>query len=183
MLQLDGYEKFDGIRLNMVATTDGSFVDSSGSSRGISNSEDRDLLIHLRGLSDLLITGGKTARTERYFKPKALDLAIITRKQGDAPEGAITYTPESEQNATQEIVNHFYHLGYKRILLETGPSLSKEFLRTNLVDEFCLTVPNGKLGDCEKILQTLGAKMHLASSFESNGTLFTRWRRGYEASA
>lgn len=53
------------IRANMVSSIDGSAV-HAGSSRALSGEADRKVLGVLRGLSDVVLVGAGTARTERY---------------------------------------------------------------------------------------------------------------------
>lgn len=54
------------IRSNMAISLDGHFVDSHGSSRGLSSELDVTILLLLRALSDVVVVGGATARQERY---------------------------------------------------------------------------------------------------------------------
>jgi riboflavin biosynthesis pyrimidine reductase len=50
----------------MVISLDGSFVDDAGSSRGLSSSDDLRVMLALRALSDCILIGANTARSERY---------------------------------------------------------------------------------------------------------------------
>jgi len=171
---LDSYTDLDGVRLNMVVSGIGGFVDETGSSRGISNELDRKLIGHLRRRSDVVVTGGNTARVEQYRVPSHCALAVISNSftieddrfiSLDSPETAITKLRE---------------LGFSRILLETGPSLSKFFLERGDVDEFCLTVTSGDRAIAAKTVAALNSNFHLFDATEIESTLFTRWRRGNE---
>ena len=75
-------------------------------------------------------------------------------------------------------ISQLTELGFQRILLETGPTLSKFFLDAGQVDEFCLTVTNGDLEVAAKTIAGLGVDLELLGAAELEGTLFTRWRRG-----
>ena len=161
----------------MVAGPGGVLVDDSGSSRGISNQDDRELLIHLRSLSDVVVTGGETARRERYRKPKSASLAIITRRPIDITEALVLSPPEAEGVATWSIAE-LERRGFRKILLEVGPSLANEFLQNDLVDEFCLSLVDGELETGRLVLDRLGSKLSLSSSETIGKTLFTIWRRG-----
>jgi riboflavin biosynthesis pyrimidine reductase len=66
------------------------------------------------------------------------------------------------------------------IAVKGSPRYARQFLQGNLVDEFCLTVTNGNLASATRVLHELGVKLFLADSFEVDGTLFTKWRRGNE---
>jgi riboflavin biosynthesis pyrimidine reductase len=161
----------------MVAGSDGSFVDTKGSSRGISNNLDRDLLIHLRTLSDIVVTGGATARLEQYRKPKTASLAIISRRHVEISDAIALTPPESSQVAVWSL-QELRRLGFNRVLLEVGPSLAREFLENDLVDEFCLTLTSGELQTGQVVMERLNSKLELSYWQSIEGTLFTIWRRG-----
>lgn len=74
---LESYEPLAGLRANFVVNLAGDFQDASGSSRGISSPEDRQLLIHLRRLSDLVLVSAETAAIEKLSSTKATTLAIV----------------------------------------------------------------------------------------------------------
>jgi len=179
MSWLDSYRNNAGVRLNMVANGDCEFVGSDGSSRSISNSTDRELIGHLRSISDVYVTGGNTARNERYKTPTNGKLAIISRTSlGDANQ--IWLNPPKEENLPNWVITKLQSLGYTRVLLEVGPSLARQFLEADCVDEFCLTVTDGDLDTAERVVGSLGGKLVLSDHFEVAGTVFTKWRRGNE---
>ena len=173
----DRYQQLIGVRLNMVAGPGGVFIDESGSSRGISNQDDRELLAYLRTLSDVVVTGGETARLERYRKPKSALLAVITRRSTDIAEAIVLSPPEPEEVATWSITE-LERRGFSKVLLEVGPSLALEFLQNDLVDEFCLTLSDGELATGRLVLDRFGSKLSLSSVEKIGKTLFTIWRRG-----
>ena len=70
--------------------------------------------------------------------------------------------------------------GFERILLETGPTLSKFFLESNQVDEFCLTVAGGDATTAAKTIASFNAELELVDAEKVDDALFTRWRRGNE---
>lgn len=161
----------------MVVSGSGDFVDEQGSSRGISSEFDRKLIGRLRSLSDVVVTGGNTARVEQYQQPKHADLAVITRSPG-LFSAFQTLTPPNGVAVTDWCLSRLRELGYERILLEVGPTLAREFLTRNVVDEFCLTVTSGNLEVAQSAMQSLGSDLHLVKSGAIEGTLFTVWRRG-----
>ena len=177
MSWLDTYLEIVGVRLNMVANGDLSFVGPDGSSRSISNSTDRELIVRLRSISDVYITGGNTARTEHYQTPAKGKLAVVSRtKLGDPNQ--IWLNPPAKELLPIWTIVELRRLGYQRILLEVGPTLAKQFLEADCVDEFCLTITQGDLDSAKAAVSLLGAKLELAEHFEVDGTLFTKWRRG-----
>ena len=54
------------LRANMVISKDGHFSDANGSSRGLSSPLDLKILLTLRALSDAVLVGASTVRTEDY---------------------------------------------------------------------------------------------------------------------
>ena len=171
------YKPLQGVRLNMVAGADGSFVDENRSSRGISSDIDRELLVHLRKLCDVVVTGGETARVESYLKPKSSSLAIISRRPVEISD-SITLTPPPSTEVAAWCIAELNRLGFNRILLEVGPSLAREFLKSDLVDEFCLTLPESAPKVGSSVMGQLESHLQLAGSHSIEGTLFTIWRRG-----
>ncbi|MEY4397571.1 MAG: hypothetical protein RLZ53_147 [Actinomycetota bacterium] len=169
---LGAYKELFGVRLNMVVSGSGSFTDETGSSRGISNDLDRKLIGYLRRQSDVVVTGGNTARNEQYRVPSHCSLAVISSSFALEDDGYIRLSnPESAMSDLRE-------MGFERILLETGPSLSKYFLEAGQIDEFCLTVTDGDLEVATRTIAGFGVELELLSATELEGTLFTRWRRG-----
>ena len=73
------YGQIRGVRSNLVISQDGQTRDASGRSQGISNDVDRALLAALRRQADVVLTGGETARVEKYKKPRTARLAILTK--------------------------------------------------------------------------------------------------------
>lgn len=169
---LESYPDVYGVRLNMVVSGNSGFIDETGSSRGISNELDRKLIGHLRRRSDVVVTGGNTARVEQYRVPSHCALAVISATfEIDDSRYTRLESPETAIAKLNE-------LGFERILLETGPTLSKYFLESGQVEEFCLTVTNGSLEVAAKTLASFDVEFDLVSTLALEGTLFTRWRRG-----
>jgi riboflavin biosynthesis pyrimidine reductase len=87
----------NGLRANFVIDTAGQSFGAKGDSSDISNHVDRLLLGKLRSLADVIVTSGKTARTERYKSSKHAPIAIFTQS-GDldsvpAVQGTQYFTP------------------------------------------------------------------------------------------
>ena len=69
------------VRANMIISQDGHFVGPSDSSRDLTGESDLKLLLLLRALSDVVLVGANTARTENYRQPKAREeFAFLNRK-------------------------------------------------------------------------------------------------------
>lgn len=154
-MNLDFYNRPPRVRANLVQSLGGAFEDSTGSSRGISNELDRDLLLHLRTLADVVVTDGETARRENYRVPKACDLAVITRigyspVVGESTRKYLEFIGHSPAAVIRELLSE----GYSRILLETGPNLVRELVGQNLVNQLCMTNTNGSI----PVLEQLGVQ-------------------------
>ena len=166
----------------MVAGSNAEFFDESGSSRGLSNELDRLLIGKLRSISDVVVTGGNTARIENYVNPTKAKLAVITRSAVVDGDRIILNPPPSSELADW-VIETLGLMGFKSILLEVGPSLARQFLDHDLVDEFCLTIPSGDLKVADQVMGALQAKLSLAESQSVDNTLFTIWRRGNDSRA
>lgn len=167
---LSNYVALAGVRANLVQDNLGSFVDETGSSRGISNGQDLALLKHLRSLADVVVTDGETARLEKYKVPIVCDLAVITR---------VGYKPEHSETTKRYVellkldlpaaIGRLKELGYASILLETGPELYRGHWQ--LVDELCLTATNYGVPNIE----VLGIQGNLKSSISIGESTFSVW--------
>lgn len=172
MLDLSKYVALDGVRVNLVQGQDGVTADPSGSSRGISNPDDRQLLLHLRTLADVVLTDGETARLERYKVPKTSDLAVFTRKgyvpePGNSNHRLIEISDETLAGAVDVLKT----LGYRRILLEAGPNLLRSSWQA--FDELCLTNTATSKAD----LSALGISQAKLNEEQIVGdATFTVWR-------
>jgi riboflavin biosynthesis pyrimidine reductase len=172
VLDLSKYAAFDGVRVNLVQGPGGVTADENGSSRGISNSDDRELLLHLRTLADVVLTDGETARLERYKIPKTSDLAVFTRKgyvpePGTSAHRLIEIADESLAHAVEVLKT----LGYRRILIEAGPSLLRD--SWHAFDELCLSNTGGSEADLAK-LGVAQAKQVATQSVDD--ATFSVWR-------
>ena len=157
------------VRANLVQDANGAFTDANGSSRGISSEEDRDLLLALRALADVVVTDGETARLERYKVPRVCDLAVITRKGYSPTPSDSTHSYIEFNFGLNETLTALKTLGYKRILLEVGPSLLKS--NWDSVDQLCLTTTGHGAPD----LAPLGIEAELADVNHLGQSTFTVW--------
>jgi riboflavin biosynthesis pyrimidine reductase len=142
---LGSYSMLAGIRLNMVIDRHLRTSGHSGTSRDISNSLDRELLVRLRKLSDIVITDAETAQVENY-RPSAWAPIQVWSKTGQF--GELVTVAASEEKQSLELVQvsnleaQVTHTrqAFQSILLESGPTLSRELAKLGEIDELCLTV-------------------------------------------
>ncbi|MET0303205.1 MAG: dihydrofolate reductase family protein, partial [Microbacteriaceae bacterium] len=67
------------LRLNLIASVDGSAAGADGTSDTLSNPDDRAILGVLRSLADVVLIGAQTLRAEGYLLPRRSRLAVLTR--------------------------------------------------------------------------------------------------------
>lgn len=131
--------------LKIALSSEGNMLSEN---KWITNVESRKEVHRLRSTNDLIISGANSIRLDNSklnvrHSPNTLEL-----EDTKDPDICILYREEA-LNQNQEIfklnsarkifqtnsINEAFKLGYKRILVETGPSLSKEFLKKHLIDE------------------------------------------------
>lgn len=184
---LDNYLPLAGVRLNAVTNQDLAATGPDRSSRSISNEHDRQLLVHLRGQSTLVVTDAATAQAERYRASKIVDIEIWSRTGNFRGFENQAETSASRSVRTLQLEDPLLRLNQlrlqgQRVLLETGPTLTRQIAQLNVVDEVCLTVTGvGSIADGERLARewlTLMrfANLRLISSLEVEGTLFTRFQ-------
>ena len=160
------------VRANLVQGLRGTFEDGAGSSRGISNEQDRSRLLALRKFCDVVVTDGETARTENYRVPKVCDLAVITRS-GFTPAESESDRKYIELRSSPALaIQTLKDWSYERILLEVGPSLIRELIAADAIDQLCLT----NTANSEANLSALGIAGATLLHKEVDGdTTFTVW--------
>jgi hypothetical protein len=80
------------VRLNFVASVDGSVIGADGSSDSLSSVVDRRILGVIRELADVVLVGAGTVRAERYVLPAA-PRSRSPRRPATSPATASTPTP------------------------------------------------------------------------------------------
>lgn len=67
-----------GIRINLIASIDGSAQGDEGTSASLSSRADRAVLGAIRAESDVVLVGAATLRAEGYLMPRTARLAVLT---------------------------------------------------------------------------------------------------------
>jgi riboflavin biosynthesis pyrimidine reductase len=161
------------VRANLVQGANSLFVDSNNSSRGISNEIDRERLLELRRLADIVVTDGETARLEQYRIPMTCDLAVITRGGYTPAPGKSTHSYLEVRESPTAAIERLISLGYRSILLEVGPRLIRQLVANGLLDELCLT----NTAFSKPQLTDLGIARAVEEYRQTSGdTTFTLWR-------
>jgi riboflavin biosynthesis pyrimidine reductase len=185
--------------LCMVASVDGSTV-VDHRSEALSSDADRDVLLTLRSLADVIVVGAGTVRIEGYGPPKKpgqrigvvsrrgeLDLSsplfasgagflIMPRSAPDRPIETVR-AGDDELDLTEALGQ----LDADFVQAEGGPALNAALAAADLIDELNLTIsPTLAGGDGPRL--TAGAepifhRLQLAHVLEDEGFLFTRYVR------
>ncbi len=165
----------DGVTLIAVTSLDGRAA-IDGASGGLGNPADAEILRSLRAASDVVLVGAGTVRAEGYG-PAAppTRLAVLSRTLDIDPESALFDDPanppiiiggadaepgrrEALARAGAELIDlpgtepdrvlaALRRLGFRRIALEGGPGVYRDFLRADAVDRVFLTLSPVFVGD------------------------------------
>ncbi len=141
---------------NFVMSSQGEWADENGSSRGISNQLDRNVLIHLRRNFSAVLTGGNTARTEGYRKSDRFKTYVVTRPGSLTPAGLERIEPRDllSLKANIELISK-KHLG---LLVEAGPTLLRTLAGLQLIDRIYLTVIGSICSPSHDLTASLGVQ-------------------------
>jgi riboflavin biosynthesis pyrimidine reductase len=187
------------VGLCMVASVDGSTA-IDGSSGGLSNPADVELLLTLRDLSDVVIVGAGTARGEGYGVPRkpSLRIGVVSRNGAMdystplftsgrgfmiVPEDAPRLPVDTIRAGVGEIdlAAAIAQLDADFIQAEGGPQLNGALAAADLIDDVHLTISPQLAGGIGprvvSIADQLTRPMTLAHVLEDDGFLFTRYVR------
>lgn len=194
------YPEVSGIRVNFVLSG-GSRI--RGSSDEITNQADRLLLKFIRSRSDLIVTTGATARSEKLSASKYANLLIVTnsdeplsipatvanvglpvmltqRLETEYPNVSAAAIGKIQEPITQFVVAFCRVNSYKRPVLESGPTTISEFARANLIHEMNLTVTSTEDKSAAEaqalsFLQQMGFEPKLIQILNHEQTWFFRY--------
>ena len=162
--------KCNHTRLNLISTLNGAFKGEDGTSETITGGADREILKHIRRISDVVLVGAKTIREENYRSPSNTRIATITQtgnlkghrlSQHQAPIlvfcsknnalkitknlGSVNYeliplAAEQPDALLRSAIAELHRRSLTQIVCEGGPALAKQMLRYRLIDELCLSI-------------------------------------------
>jgi riboflavin biosynthesis pyrimidine reductase len=126
------------ITASLVSDESGNTVSSQGSSAGLGNETDLSLLVALRRKSQVILTSGKTFRSDRYKFPKNADLAVLTNQDLNIP------VPDGQQLilsnlSYQQALSDLMVRGYKRVHVEYGITGIRALLATKSLDALLIS--------------------------------------------
>ena len=132
------YDSAGRVVANFVITAEGEWLDENGSSRGISNELDRELLVHLRNQYRAVLIGGNTARRENYTSTDRFETYVVSAEGSLTPADLNRVQPTDLQNLAENI-EHIRKM-HGGVLVEAGPSLISKLLQIEALDVIYLTV-------------------------------------------
>jgi riboflavin biosynthesis pyrimidine reductase len=197
------YPKILGTRFNFVVSATG---DLSSSSSKATNLMDRYFLRAIRSVSDLIITTGKTARSENLNSSIFAPLAILTNRPNELEIAAtsikslnpviicssIAYTRAYKNNNVEflsvtsagisETVKSIVSILKKTSsLLEVGLSTASGLGAGNVFDEVCLSVTAATSREhahdiAQEFLNSINVRAELAQLLESDDLYLFRYQ-------
>ena len=121
---------------SLVVGSDGS-TSKGANSQGVSSPADRAIFLRRRGLADVIIIGGNTARTEPYgFTP--VPLVVISRSDINP----VVKNPKAHiwRTSPADAISRARETFGPNILIEAGPAMIFELLAEKLIDDLFLSV-------------------------------------------
>lgn len=189
------------VALCMVASMDGSTT-LGGASAGLSSDTDREMLLTLRTLADVIIVGAGTVRAEDYGVPKkpGQRIGVISHSGKVDPSsrlftsgaGFLILPEDAPPTSIESVRAGVGELDLAAALLqlpgspvfvqaEGGPSINGALAAADLIDELNLTTsPQFVGGDGKRItadMQAVGQPYDLVQLCEDDGFLFSRYVR------
>jgi len=186
------FPTWTGWRATLVVDAAGNFKGLENSSKAISNELDLQLLLALRAKADVIVTTGKTARSENYRSSRFAPIAFITRDRGSLIDLPALNNPGQFENLFLNNADHaelnfssiseeLKSKGFSKFLFEGGPSTLRQLLESDQRVEVVLTVVDtntqGEPKPMEIFHQVIGAEVPLAllDDFKSSQNRVTRW--------
>lgn len=129
---------------NFVATLDGKVAVKKPNYWPIGSKIDHQILLELRSWADCLLHGKNLAR----------EFGEVTKKSLKRYHPHLPYIVVTSHNLP-DLVSMLQEKGYKRVLVEGGPTLLTSFLKEDLIDEIFLTISPKIFGSEKDITLTL----------------------------
>ncbi|MEY4944699.1 MAG: hypothetical protein RL384_643 [Actinomycetota bacterium] len=126
------------VTASLVCDEQGRTVSPLGSSKGLGNATDLELLIALRRQANVILTSGATFRADEYRFPRSADLAVLSRQSVDieVPAGRKLHLIAS---GFGEAIDELLNRQYGRIHVEYGLAGITEVVAKGLLDALFLS--------------------------------------------
>lgn len=185
---------WQGWLASLVVDCSGNAVGHDGTSKTIGNQTDLQLLIALRSRASLIVTTGRTARSENYKASRFAPIAFVTRDSASLASLPAVAKPGSFENiflssskGLQEALGDFdsdiRELGFKKILFEGGPESVSALLQSALPLTLVLSIANAQNFDESQAFQLLNkifpdwTNPRLLEAFSVGPNLVTIWAK------
>ena len=178
------------LRANLVASSAGSVVGSSGTSSDLTTSEDRDILRLIRATCDALIVGAASIRAEGWhLPPRGRTFVLSTGKPvpwdscPDTSRATVWPSAPGEDLATtvRRLMDYLVSEGYRSVLCEGGLATVRALAHEKLLHEVCLTVRSSARADVLDAFRALlpqatSCLPHRMMASKDSATIFSVWR-------
>ena len=126
------------VTASLVADEYGNTVSNLGNSSGLGNGTDLSLLIALRRKSQVILTTGKTFRSDQYKFPKVSDLAVLTEQVLDISVPARQKLIVASGGYRQALLD-LQRSEYTRVHIEYGITGVRALLEAKTLDALFLS--------------------------------------------
>lgn len=185
---------WQGWLASLVVDSHGNTVGSDETSKTVGNQTDLQLLIALRSKTSLIVTTGKTARSEQYKASRFAPIAFITRDQGSLATIPAVASPGSFENiflkglkplpdAFNDFDSELVKAGFSSILFEGGLESVAALLQSGLPVTLVLSIANVQDFDEANALELLNqilpdwSNPQLQEAFGAGPNLVTIWTK------
>jgi riboflavin biosynthesis pyrimidine reductase len=186
--QLAAWPKKKTVQAILIQSKSGQLQGLTRTSQALSNQIDREFLKQVRATADLVIIGAQTIRTENPPAPNC-NVFVISESRNLTAAHRIFQGPETvilshETHPTlptlivpelnvAEILTLANSFNFKRILIEGGLSLYRQFIEAKALDQALITL-SPAIGEGE-ILHRSKFGLNLAQQIKLNDYAFQRW--------
>lgn len=139
------------VRAGFVTSLDGRVTGADGGSGALNEGSEGDHAVfeHLRDWADVVVVGAGTVRAEGYPPLPGVDLAVVSRggrlpdsvrDPGPGDGDVVLVGGDGQDVPAARVLEEAAARGWRRIVVEGGPSLLAAWLHEGAVDELCVTV-------------------------------------------
>ena len=166
------------LRLNLVLDKPGSIKGSDGTSKTLTNPEDRKLLRAIRSQAEIIVQGAETIRQEGWFLPPQGRLFVLSASE-DLPWDTCPDTQRVSVFSNVSALVHNFASQHSRVLCEGGWKTSELLAEHYGFDEIALSYRNSEIVRDIPPSLSRGQKYELHSQLNSSTyqMAFGLWRR------
>ena len=168
------YGKTNLVTANFVATAQGEYINEKGSSRGIGDSLDLELLKLLRANHSAVLVGGNTARQELYKPSPRFETYVLTTRPTSIARGLNALAAESDSQLSRLVEQ--LRVQHDGLLIEAGPALVAKLLEQRVIDRLHLNLVGSGIEPEETLRKLFGTSTGTCVSCQVvENTSYTVW--------